>query len=548
MRAVRVPAPWSPLWALVVGLVAAAPLASSRAGAQFGVARHRPAPSAEDGIELPTARTLGPERWSLRLALDYARAPLVVGERGGGPERARIVDHQLLAHVLFAIGLLDRFEAHVALPLALHQSGDAGAEWPSPASFALQDGWIGGKARLLGRDEQGLQLAATTAFRLPFGSRDELSGDGGLGATAAVIPAFVMPDGWALLARVGVTYRPPRQLANARVGPELLMGAGTRLPVGAGLEVVAEVLGETALVGEGLFGRVSTRLEALAAVRWTSGSGLTVSGGGGPGLSQGVGTPAFRALASVGYVRPRPAPPEPMPDVPRPSADTDRDGLVDPSDRCPSEPEDADGHDDEDGCPDPDNDGDGIADGADRCVSRPEDRDGVDDADGCPDRDNDGDGFADGIDACPNEAETVNRYEDDDGCPDAVRIEQSELRLPAPIPFAVGRAELLPESAPTLEQILAILRDHPDIRVLSIEGHTSDEGTEAFNLRLSRQRARAVYEWLVERGVDRRRLRHEGFGLTRPLVANDSEENRRRNRRVEFRIVERTPASGGGGR
>ena len=92
--------------------------------------------------------------------------------------------------------------------------------------------------------------------------------------------------------------------------------------------------------------------------------------------------------------------------------DGDEDGVPTADDRCPAEPEDRDGFDDSDGCPDPDNDHDGVADGADQCPCIREDRDSHEDGDGCPDLDNDGDNVPDPCDACPNEAGVS-----DDGCP-----------------------------------------------------------------------------------------------------------------------------------
>jgi PEGA domain-containing protein len=98
--------------------------------------------------------------------------------------------------------------------------------------------------------------------------------------------------------------------------------------------------------------------------------------------------------------------------------DRDRDGISDANDRCPDEPEDRDGFQDADGCPDPDNDADGVADVTDKCPNEPEDRDGFQDDDGCPDPDNDQDGVPDTADKCPNAQETRNGFQDDDGCPD----------------------------------------------------------------------------------------------------------------------------------
>ncbi len=98
--------------------------------------------------------------------------------------------------------------------------------------------------------------------------------------------------------------------------------------------------------------------------------------------------------------------------------DKDGDGIPDSLDACPSEPEDKDGNQDEDGCADPDNDRDGLLDGDDKCANEAEDKDGFEDSDGCPERDNDKDGNPDVTDHCPDQAEDLDNFEDDDGCPD----------------------------------------------------------------------------------------------------------------------------------
>lgn len=106
--------------------------------------------------------------------------------------------------------------------------------------------------------------------------------------------------------------------------------------------------------------------------------------------------------------------------------DADGDGIEDDEDRCPESPEDFDGHEDDDGCPDPDNDGDGIDDGIDACADLAEDFDGFEDEDGCPDLDNDGDGIPDVEDRCPNEPEDFDGDNDADGCPDIVQDTDSD--------------------------------------------------------------------------------------------------------------------------
>ncbi len=115
--------------------------------------------------------------------------------------------------------------------------------------------------------------------------------------------------------------------------------------------------------------------------------------------------------------------------------DSDDDGVPNKYDLCPKDPEDMDGFEDQDGCPDPDNDKDGVCDpyvmekgqlekfkgicqGSDKCVEVAEDKDGYQDEDGCPDPDNDKDGIPDLKDKCPNDPEDMDGFEDNDGCPD----------------------------------------------------------------------------------------------------------------------------------
>jgi OmpA-OmpF porin, OOP family len=105
-----------------------------------------------------------------------------------------------------------------------------------------------------------------------------------------------------------------------------------------------------------------------------------------------------------------------------PDPDNDNDGILDVDDRCPNIAEDRDGDHDEDGCPeanrDGDRDGDGIPDSKDKCPDNPEDKDGFEDLDGCPEFDNDKDGIPDKEDQCPDDAEDKDKFEDEDGCPD----------------------------------------------------------------------------------------------------------------------------------
>jgi outer membrane protein OmpA-like peptidoglycan-associated protein len=102
--------------------------------------------------------------------------------------------------------------------------------------------------------------------------------------------------------------------------------------------------------------------------------------------------------------------------------------------------------------------------------------------------------------------------------------------------FDVGKSEVLPESFPDLDRFVSMMESMPGL-VVMIAGHTDDIGDDATNLNLSLQRARAVREYAVQRGIDPSRITAEGFGESKPIAPNTSAENRQLNRRVEFTIL-----------
>jgi outer membrane protein OmpA-like peptidoglycan-associated protein len=159
---------------------------------------------------------------------------------------------------------------------------------------------------------------------------------------------------------------------------------------------------------------------------------------------------------------------------------------------------------------------------------------------GCP-PDRDGDGILDDVDACPDAAGEAHEEKEKSGCP-RVAIVVDEIRITEKVHFATRSARILPESDGLLEEIARLLRDHPEILLVSIEGHTDSRDNDYYNKQLSTWRAAAVRRWLVERGkVEPKRLTSEGFGEDRPIASNDTEEGMARNRRVEFLIKQRAP-------
>ncbi len=254
----------------------------------------------------------------------------------------------------------------------------------------------------------------------------------------------------------------------------------------------------------------------------------------------------------------------------RAGADHDGDGVLDERDECPTVPEDRDGVDDQDGCPEEDADKDGVPDQVDRCPKEPEDRDGFADQDGCPDRDNDGDGLDDRIDQCPDQAEDKDGVDDDDGCPDCdddqdhvpecpealdrcpgqpgpppdgcptqrVVVTDKRIEIKQPVEFVPGYAVIKPASFGLLDEVARALAGNPTIRI-RVEGHTDNQGSDGRNLFLSRARAAVVKRYLMARGVARKRIVSTGYGATRPVAENTTPAGRAQNRRIEFVIIGR---------
>jgi OOP family OmpA-OmpF porin len=176
-----------------------------------------------------------------------------------------------------------------------------------------------------------------------------------------------------------------------------------------------------------------------------------------------------------------------------------------------------------------DSDGDGVPDSRDRCPGTPPGR--RVDADGC-EFDSDGDGVVDGDDACPGTPPGVKV--DSRGCPLPVPAPVTEpVRFDLTVEFAFDSAEINDLSFRELRRAMQFLRDHPETKAV-IEGHTDSRGSEEYNQSLSERRAAAVVGVLVNSGIEAGRLRSEGFGESRPVATNDTEEGRQRNRRVSI--------------
>ena len=241
-------------------------------------------------------------------------------------------------------------------------------------------------------------------------------------------------------------------------------------------------------------------------------------------------SPRERCNPQVAVVPPPPPPPPPE------DPDRDKDGIPNEKDKCPDQPEDKDGFQDEDGCPDDDNDSDGLADKVDKCPDQAEDKDGFQDEDGCPDPDNDGDGILDAVDKCPNE-----KGDPPDGCPhkyNLVVVTATKIELKQTVFFDTNKTTIKPVSFALLDDVASAMKDNPKITV-EVQGHTDSQGDDAFNLKLSQGRAESVRTYLIKKGVSSDRMVPKGYGENVPIDDNRTAAGRAQNRRVEFVITGR---------
>lgn len=122
---------------------------------------------------------------------------------------------------------------------------------------------------------------------------------------------------------------------------------------------------------------------------------------------------------------------------------------------------------------------------------------------------------------------------------DEVVMVGDDVYIGARIPFGSDSARLLRESYPILDRLVELLEEHDEIELLRIKGYTDSQGSEAYNLDLSRERARSVRRYLIRNGIEEARLEAVGHGSAEPIASNGTASGRRQNRRVEFEIAER---------
>ncbi len=393
----------------------------------INVQNFEPTPSPYGVFSIDSAQGSANLQVSGGLILNFAKDPLVLVPENGDPQP--IVESQLAADVLFALGFFDVLELGLGLPVYLVNSAEVQNADVSGATIG--DLILRPKFTILSPEDSPIGFAIYSNIVLPTGDTEAFTSSG----TFAFRPGIIVDtkiDRLLLAANLGANLQEAREFGNLKVGSELTYGVGAQYELVPGTFLLGgEIFGSSTF--DDFFKTEETPLEGLVGLKYRTGMGLNFELGAGGGLVSGYGSPAFRVLGGVRYANF--------------DNDWDDDGILNNVDACDREPEDRDLFEDEDGCPDEDNDQDNILDKDDSCPNEAEDKDEFEDADGCPDPDNDKDGIADvsdacpnvpgtpefegcptpdkdqdgimdDVDACPEEPEDKDNFEDSDGCPD----------------------------------------------------------------------------------------------------------------------------------
>jgi outer membrane protein OmpA-like peptidoglycan-associated protein len=495
----------------------------------------KPTTAQDSGIALEGAKA--PPQGSLRAAvlLDYTRG--LMSLKLGDERLGDLLPYRLDVHALVAYQLHQRLELGLDVPFTLtqgdrfHAVGDAIGDPSFPGAAPVSHSGLGDirfvpRATLLRPEDFPVGVALVAELRLPTGKADSFLGERGVvfAPRVAVERAFGPVR---VLANVGWRFREQAQYLNLLVDDEFTLGAGAVVDLpDAGpffdTKAVAEMHLATPVSAPFNFSQadsLKTPWEVLVGGRtkvhgpW----GVELDVGRGIAAHGGYGREDLRVMLSLRYDET--------------FLDSDGDGVPDSRDKCPTEKEDRDGFQDNDGCPDPDNDGDGVVDGKDLCPNNA----GPVENDGCPDTDNDD--VPDGVDDCPDKPGPA----ENNGCPidepPFVVVESDRIRIKGNILFESGAAKIQKQSYKILDEVAAVLLKNPTLGPVQIEGHTDNRGSRTINVDLSQRRARAVLEYLVAKGVERSRLSARGYGFDKPIATNDTPLGRAKNRRVEFRLV-----------
>lgn len=378
----------------------------------FDLTSSRIAPSPDTIIGAEGTDTMAPGRIGLSATFRWADQPLTIRNASGEAETL-LVSGRLNLDFGIVVGALRWLEFGLLFPTVIYQDGEnltsAGNLDALPIAgtgdMRLRAKGVVFNSANEGRGLVNFGLGFVIEGVFPTGLRGGFLSDRMVGMEALIIGDLRLL-GIHLALAVGYRLRPERNFGDLTVDDEFLWRVGLRVPIPGDFRIVGDITGAHGLLGpDGPFGaqdenpilwHLGFELPEWRDVRAMIAAGM--------GITSGYGAPRFDVMMSIRY---------------QPSYhDSDSDGITDHQDQCPDMPEDEDGFQDQDGCPEEDNDQDGVMDFVDMCPGEQEDLDGHGDEDGCPEDDHDGDGVPDVQDECPDALEDIDEFEDGDGCPE----------------------------------------------------------------------------------------------------------------------------------
>jgi len=427
--------------------------------------------------------------WGLGLFLNVADDQVVTRD-ANGDLISRPVDTGFTTDLVGSIGLWNRLELGLHLPLHLIYEGDQFNGLA--ASSGVGDLRFVPKVAIIraGDLNDHILISFGLPVSFPTGNDAALRGAGGFSVEPELLFALHL-DSFAVGFGAGYIWRSQDQ-PMLPWGDEIALDPWVAVRATDALTFRGELYAHKIVNAD--VDNATFPVDALVGLDYMITPHWDLYAGAQLGVTDGVGDPDIRGIAGIRY---RNGAPER-----EGFRDEDGDGILDKDDSCPTEAEDEDGFQDDDGCPEPDNDHDGIDDSEDECPELAGDRA----HNGCP-------------------AHTF------------VKIEDGKVYIFGKVQFRTGSAEIDRNSNQLLDQIGEALNANPQVKRVRVEGHTDNVGGVAINNKLSDERAKSVKAALEKRGVDGDRLEARGFGESRPIAPNKTPAGKAKNRRVEFIIV-----------
>ena len=322
--------------------------------------RFDPAPAGDRMFGVPSPYAAGDLTPHVMVLGDYAHNPLVLRSTSSDQNLGAVVKSQLFLHLNGSLALASRLNLNVDLPIALYQSGDSpnvGEAFRSPSQAQMGDIRLGLRLRIFGEYFDPFQIAVGGYVWLPTGASDSFVGTG----TVHGLPQLIvggMVDRFIWSAAAGPDLQKSATFSGIQQGTMFKWGAGVGVLLldNRHLQLGVEGNGAATLTD---VQKHTTNAEVLGAVRYRIIDDIEIGVGAGPGLTSGIGTPDFRALAMLAY-------------TPEQKSDRDHDGIFDPDDACPDVPGIKDPDPQKNGCPPPaDRDHDGVLDAEEACPDEP---------------------------------------------------------------------------------------------------------------------------------------------------------------------------------